>query len=154
MHKKQSRPDIEVASTQYDRLSELAVAARGRSPGAHCLSEELERARIVQELPAIRVGVNDVVTFEYDGSYYHEFELVYPKDADFKSRRLSVLTPVGAMLLGLAEGQSIHWYGADGRSHRVSVDKVSKAANGAPSAEQASTPESGAWVYSGLDLDA
>lgn len=154
MHKKQSRPDIEVTSTQYDRLSELAVAARGRSPGAHCLSEELERARIVQELPAIRVGVNDVVTFEYDGSYYHEFELVYPKDADFKSRRLSVLTPVGAMLLGLAEGQSIHWFGADGRSHRVSVDKVSKAAIGGPSSAPASAPKSGAWAYSGLDLDA
>lgn len=154
MHKKQSRPDIEVESTQYDRLTELAVAARGRSPGAHCLSEELERARIVPELPAIRVGVNDVVTFEYDGSYYHAFELVYPKDADFKSRRLSVLTPVGAMLLGLAEGQSIHWYGADGRSHRVSVDKVSKAANGRPGATEASAPEPGAWAYSGLDLDA
>ena len=154
MHKKQSRPDIEVASTQHDRLTELAVAARGRSPGAHCLSEELERARIVPELPATRVGVNDVVTFEYDGSYYHEFALVYPKDADFKSRRLSVLTPVGAMLLGLAEGQSIHWYGADGRSHRVSVDKVSKVANGGTSAAQASASESGSWAYSGLDLDA
>lgn len=156
MHKKQNRPAIEVASTHYDRLAELAVAAQGRSPGAQCLAEELDRARIVAELPAARLGINDVVTFEYDGLYYYEVQLVFPKDADFKNRRLSVLTPVGAMLLGLAEGQTIHWYGADGRSHRVSVEKVSKATGDGPvaAAEKLSSVESGAWPFSGLDLEA
>lgn len=156
MHKKQLRPEIEVASAEYDRLSDLAVAGFGRSPGADCLSEELERATIVPELAPFTVGINDVVTFEYDGSHYYEFQLVYPTEADFKRRRLSVLTPVGAMLLGLSEGQSIHWYGVDGRSHRVSVDKVSNAINRRPAAaqEQASTSKSDAWPYAGLDLDA
>jgi regulator of nucleoside diphosphate kinase len=158
MHKKQSRPDIEVTNAQYDRLLELADVARGRSPGAQCLSEELERAKVVGKLGARTVGVNDVVTFEYDGLYYYDVQLVYPKEADFKHRRLSVLTPVGAMLLGLSEGQSIHWYGADKRSHRVSIEKVSKAANRLSSVENAQAPANAprkrAWAYSGLDLNA
>ena len=156
MHKKRNRPDIEVARTQYDRLAELAVAARGQSSGAQHLEEELERARIVPELDAARLVINDVVTYEYDGLYYYDVQLVYPKDADFKNRRLSVLTPVGAMLLGLSQGQVIHWYGADGRSHRVSVEKVSKAPNGLPGAAQDQAPayRSGAWPFLGLDLDA
>lgn len=155
MHKKQSRPNIEIAGAQYERLSTLAAVA-GRSPGAVCLNEELERAQVVPELRTVTVGVNDVVTFEYDGACYRDFRLVYPDEADFKRRRLSVLTPVGAMLLGLSEGEALHWYGADGRSHRVSVEKVSRTIAPRSSAAPAepSRPRSRAWPYAGLDLNA
>ena len=34
------------------------------------------------------------------------------------------MTPVGAALIGLAEGQSISWTARDGRSHRLTVEKV------------------------------
>ena len=63
---------------------------------------------------------------------------------------------MGAMLLGLSDGQAIHWYGVDGRSHRVSVEMVSNAINRRPAAarERPSTSKSGAWPYAGLDLDA
>ena len=38
-----------------------------------------------------------------------EVALVYPHEADINLNRISVLTPVGAALIGLAEGQSIEF---------------------------------------------
>ena len=35
--------------------------------------------------------------------------IVAPEDADIEQRRISVLTPVGAALLGLTVGQKISW---------------------------------------------
>jgi regulator of nucleoside diphosphate kinase len=34
------------------------------------------------------------------------------------------MTPVGAALIGLAEGQSISWTARDGRKHELTVEKV------------------------------
>jgi regulator of nucleoside diphosphate kinase len=64
------------------------------------------------------------VTFAYDGSPYRAFKLVFPYEADIARGRISVLTLVGAMLLGLSEGQTMDWVGADGRTHRLLVEKV------------------------------
>ena len=63
---------------------------------------------------ASTVGI-DVVTmgarvvFKDDGGHVHDVILVYPEEADLEKGRLSVLTPVGAALIGLSVGQSIHW---------------------------------------------
>ena len=42
--------------------------------------------------------------------------------------RVSVATPIGAALLGLAEGQSIDWTARDGREQRLTVLAVERAA--------------------------
>jgi regulator of nucleoside diphosphate kinase len=41
-------------------------------------------------------------------------ELVYPRDADISAGRVSILTPVGAGVIGLRTGQSILWPDRDG----------------------------------------
>lgn len=118
------RPPIVVADNEHERLMDLALAAMDRTPGAVDLFEELARAKTVQRLPTEAVGVNSAVTFEYDGVRYRDFVLVDPHQADFANGRISVLTPVGAMLLGLSEGQVIEWEGVDGRAHRVAIESV------------------------------
>ena len=50
--------------------------------------------------------------------------LVYPADESLDAHRLSVMTPVGAALIGLSEGQSISWTARDGREHRLTVVSV------------------------------
>ena len=35
--------------------------------------------------------------------------LVYPEEADIAKMRVSVMTPIGVALLGLAEGASFYW---------------------------------------------
>jgi regulator of nucleoside diphosphate kinase len=85
---------------------------------------ELSRAKTVKALPEHVVGIGSVATFDYDGSSYREYELVDPHRADIGQRRISVLTPVGAMLLGLSQGQTIEWVGPDDRAHKVVVESV------------------------------
>ena len=71
-----------------------------------------------------------MATFGYDGSTYRDYELVDPHRADIAQQRISVLTPVGAMLLGLSAGQSIEWVGPDDRHRKVFVEKVRPSASG------------------------
>ena len=118
------RPPIVIAEDEHERLTSLALAALDRAPGAVDLFVELSRAKTVKALPEHVVGVGSVATFEYDGSSYREYELVDPHRADISERRISVLTPVGAMLLGLSQGQTIEWVGPDDRTHKVVVENV------------------------------
>ncbi len=122
--KNYKRPPIVIAEDEHERLTNLALAALDRAPGAVDLFVELSRAKTVKALPEHIVGVGSVATFEYDGSSYREFELVDPHRADISERRISVLTPVGAMLLGLSQGQTIEWVGPDNRAHKVVVENV------------------------------
>jgi regulator of nucleoside diphosphate kinase len=126
--KKYKRPPIVVVDDQHERLVDLALSSMDRMPGAVMLFEELKRARTVEHLPRDAIGINSVVTFEYDGARYRDYALVDPHDADFSSGRISVLTPVGAMLLGLSVGQTMDWTGDDGRAHRVTIEQVRESA--------------------------
>ncbi|GEP07041.1 hypothetical protein MOX02_50790 [Methylobacterium oxalidis] len=47
--------------------------------------------------------------------------LVYPGEADIGQARISVLTPVGAALLGLSKGQSISWTTRTGAGKQLTV---------------------------------
>jgi regulator of nucleoside diphosphate kinase len=51
-------------------------------------------------------------------------ELVYPRDADISAGRVSILTPVGAGVIGLRTGQSILWPDRDGRERKLTIVKV------------------------------
>ena len=51
--------------------------------------------------------------------------LVYPGEADIEKGFVSVLTPVGAALIGLTAGQAIDWTDRDGRTRRLHVIEVS-----------------------------
>lgn len=113
-----------MADNEHERLVDLALSAMDRTPGAADLFVELSRAKTVEALPKGAIGIDSVVTFDYDGSRYRDFVLVDPHRADFAQGRISVITTVGAMLLGLSEGQSIEWTGEDGRTHWLTVARV------------------------------
>ncbi len=123
-NEKFKRPPIVVADDEHERLVDLALSAMDRMPGAADLFVELSRATTVQTLPIDAVGIDSVVTFVYDGAHYRDFALVDPHRADFANGRISIVTSVGAMLLGLSEGQTIEWTGEDGRSHWLTVNQV------------------------------
>jgi regulator of nucleoside diphosphate kinase len=50
--------------------------------------------------------------------------LVYPGEADIAQGKVSVLTPIGTALIGLAAGQSITWETRTGGVRRLTVLKV------------------------------
>jgi regulator of nucleoside diphosphate kinase len=57
--------------------------------------------------------------------------LVYPDQADAQQGRISILTPVGAALIGLSTGQSIQWRDRRGTLKKLTVLAVDNAADAA-----------------------
>jgi len=122
-----SVPNIVVSDSDCDRLTDLATASLERLPDvAEELLSEMERARVVSEdeVPADVVRMGSTVTFRSDDGHERTLTLVYPADESLDAHRLSVMTPVGAALIGLSEGQPISWTARDGREHRLTVTKV------------------------------
>ena len=50
--------------------------------------------------------------------------LVYPGKADIAEGKVSILTPVGAALIGLREGQSVAWTSRAGRRLEIEIVSV------------------------------
>ena len=122
-----SVPQIIISNADYDRLSDLANASLQRLPEvAQELLDELDRAQIVEgdAVPADVVRMGSTVTFKSDDCQTRTMTLVYPVDESLDAHRISVMTPIGAALIGLGVGQSISWPGRDGKQHRLTVTKV------------------------------
>ena len=122
-----SVPQIIVSNADYERLTDLATASLERLPEvANELLSEMDRAKVVQDgsVPANVVRMGSTVTFKSDDGNTRTFKLVYPAEESLDEHRISVMTPVGAALIGLAEGQSISWTARDGRNHELTVEKV------------------------------
>jgi regulator of nucleoside diphosphate kinase len=122
-----SVPNIIVSNADYERLTDLATASIERLPEvAEELLSEMDRAKVVRDdsVPANVVRMGSTVTFRSDDGRELTETLVYPVDEDSAAHKLSVMTPIGAALIGLAEGQSISWTARDGRRHELTVVKV------------------------------
>lgn len=122
-----SVPNIVVSNADYERLTDLATASLERLPEvAEELLAEMDRAKIVGDdnVPGNVVRMGSTVTFKSDDGRQLTETLVYPIDEDSDAHKISVMTPVGAALIGLAEGQSISWTARDGRKHELTVVKV------------------------------
>ena len=122
------RPPIAIDENHLPRLSALSSLTSGPMVEvSEYLREELDRAHI---LPAERlrpdiVNLGSRVEFrdEQTGKV-QEIVLVYPIDADIARRRVSVLTPVGAALLGLSVSQTISFHTRMGERRELTVVKV------------------------------
>ena len=122
-----SVPQIIVSNADYERLTDLANASIEHLPEvAEELLSEMDRAKVVEAgaLPADVVRMGSTVTFTSDDGHTRTLKLVYPADESLDGHRISVMTPVGAALVGLSEGQSISWTARDGKHHRLTVTKV------------------------------
>jgi regulator of nucleoside diphosphate kinase len=122
-----SVPNIVVSNADYERLTDLANASMERLPEvAEELLAEMDRAKIVDagKVPNDVVRMGSTVTFKSDDGNTRTLKLVYPADESLDDHRISVMTPVGAALIGLGVGQSISWTARDGKHHRLTVIKV------------------------------
>jgi regulator of nucleoside diphosphate kinase len=122
-------PPVMLSITDAERLSSLASSAARRSPEvAELLLAEIDRAELLHpgELPADVVTMYSHVEYRDEGTgAARQVQLVYPHEADIALGRISVLTLVGAALLGLRAGQSILWPKQDGRERRLAILRVS-----------------------------
>lgn len=118
--------------TEYDlrRLQPLVASARTYGLGDHealaRLEEEIDRAVLCDpdDLPPHTVTINARVTItDLDTRKQSEYTIVFPRDADYEKRRVSVLAPIGTALLGYPTGVEVEWP-TPGGLRRFRIDKV------------------------------
>jgi regulator of nucleoside diphosphate kinase len=121
-------PPLLVGHRSESLLRGIARAAMTRAPEvATRLLQEVDRADVVHEssVPDDVVRMGALVTYEiHPGGRTNTIRLVAPHEADVQASRISVVSDVGAALLGLRAGQQIEWrFG--GRRHVLEVLHVS-----------------------------
>lgn len=119
------KPEIIVSSLDLERLEGLlhAPAARNRQE-LDGLRAELDRAEVrePQDMPPDVITMNSRARIrEMPSGKEYELALVYPGNAGAGGGAISIFTPAGSALLGLAVGQSIDWPTVEGRVVRLTV---------------------------------
>lgn len=129
-HLQPELPPISMRTCDADRLRNIAEAAADKYPQTtDFLAREIERAEILPDarlLPGL-VTMDSDVTFRDDISLQeHAVTLVYPDAADVEAKKISILTPIGAALIGLSVGQTIEFQTPGGRWRSLTVLKVNQ----------------------------
>lgn len=120
-------PRLILGLEDHGKLLTMANGITGPMAGvADQLINELDRARVVAQskLPQDAVRLGSIVSFTTTDGFNRTYQLVFPGEADITAGKVSVLTPIGAALIGLREGQTIPWTARDGRRLSLTVVRV------------------------------
>lgn len=121
------KPNIIITQQDLNRLETMLEHQVQLTATMKMLDEELARAVVVEpkDVPANVVTMNAKVALTIAPSTeIVEVTLVYPHDFHGEKGQLNVIAPVGAAILGLAEGQDIEWPQPDGHLMKVRIEKV------------------------------
>lgn len=128
MQETTTMPPLLLSDVDHQRLVSLldTEVAERQEQAADVLRNELDRAQIVAEdrVPSDVVTMGSRVLYADSFGTRAEVELVFPWDASTDGRRVSVLSPLGASLIGLREGARFDWLSANGRVRRITVLSV------------------------------
>mgnify|MGYP001425995634 CR=1 FL=1 len=120
---------ITISSRDMDRIQSLldtTVSGRNRE-ALENLEAELDAAIVVkpEEIPSTVVTMGSRVRFrDEETGQTREVTLVYPRDADPQSNKVSILAPIGAALIGLSVGERIDWPMPNGRRRRLVLEAI------------------------------
>lgn len=122
-----AKPNIIISEQDLHRLETMLEHQSKLTITMQHLEEELARAEVVapDAIPANVVTMNAKVLITIAPSTEAtEITLVYPHDFRGDKGQVNVIAPVGAAILGLAEGQEIEWPQPDGHLMKVKIEKV------------------------------
>ncbi|BAX55147.1 nucleoside diphosphate kinase regulator [Photobacterium damselae subsp. piscicida] len=125
----ENRPQIMLSVKDANRLEALLESLSDNVVTKKGLEEELDRAVIVDDemLPNEVVTMNSTVQFKISSSKeVFCLKLVFPKDMDEKGKTISILSPVGSALLGLAINDEIEWPAPNSKLIKVKILDVIK----------------------------
>ncbi len=121
-------PPIIVSTLDMERIDALLEQYPDPGPAEiEALRGELDRAdvREPEQMPDNVVTMHSSVRFRIvDGGREFERTLVYPREIDGGDNKLSILTPVGSALLGLAVGAHIDWPSPGGKPTQVEIIEI------------------------------
>lgn len=119
--KRPKPPKIFLSRSDHERLDDMLGDVERTGAGA-LLRREVDRATV---LPDDRAPTDTVSLYRWvhymdeSGREARRVQLVLPDEADIDLGRVSVLSFVGAGLLGLKEGDGSDWPDASGRERRL-----------------------------------
>jgi regulator of nucleoside diphosphate kinase len=119
-------PPIRITGPDLGRLDTLvANLSRTSSAVVQFLEREIDRASLADPGDATPfVRMRSRVRFADDDGNVRIATLVYPEELSDTPDGLSILTPVGAALLGVAAGQTISYQTRDGRTRTLAVLEI------------------------------
>ncbi|OHT19628.1 nucleoside diphosphate kinase regulator [Edaphosphingomonas haloaromaticamans] len=127
-----TRPPLHIIDSEYDAIAGIAMRAEHSQPElARLLMAELDRAEICDaaSLPPDTAAMHSRISFIDEGSgASRTVVLVYPQEADIEAGKISILTHVGAGLIGMRAGSSILWPDRDGRERRLKIVRIERPA--------------------------
>lgn len=120
-------PPIRITPRDLGLLDTLLAHLSQPAAVIEYLQREVNRAAVTDsagndQSAFVRLGTR--VTFADDQGTRHTATLVPPNEASRRPDGISILTPVGAALLGLSEGQSITYGTLDGRTKTVRIVEI------------------------------
>lgn len=127
-------PKVVINADDLAHIEALAEGAIERNPAlADRLLDEIGRARIVKpgKMPSNVVAIGSTVTYRDETTGAERtVTLTYPEDADIARQCVSLVTPIGVALLGLAEGAVFHWDTRAGQRKMLTVIRVQAPGSG------------------------
>jgi regulator of nucleoside diphosphate kinase len=89
------------------------------------LAGELDSAKIFDEakMPNDVIRFNSTITIVSMNGWQRKFKLVMPNESDVKNDKVSILTPMGAAVIGYAEGDPLVWDFPSGKQQLI-IKKV------------------------------
>jgi regulator of nucleoside diphosphate kinase len=113
-----------VRMTPSDHARLTALSSTPATLGGSILAREVDRALVVEggepEQPFVQLH-SRIEYLDLTSGRTRIVQVVPPDEADIDQNRISVLSPVGAALIGLKTGDSYGWTGEDGRPHVLVV---------------------------------
>ncbi len=122
-----TKPNIILTEQDLHRLETMLEHQSKLTPTMEHLEDELARADVVApaDVPSNVVTMNAKVLITIAPAVEPtEIILVYPHDFRGDKGQVNVLAPIGAAILGLAEGQEIEWPQPDGHTMKVKIERV------------------------------
>jgi regulator of nucleoside diphosphate kinase len=114
--KKNQTQQLVVTKDDYDVIVSCLKETRLKSAfdrkNVEELQAELKKARVVakEEFPEDVVRINSRVKIkEENKDSVMEVMLVTPEKADIKEKKISIMAPVAAALIGFRKGQKVKW---------------------------------------------
>lgn len=121
---------LEITKLDYTRLngiiSTIKQFNKKELKDIMYLENEIKRAqkKDPKKISPNFVTMNSIIEVtDLDIDRTMEIELVYPKDADFKSRKVSVLSPFGSALLGYKAGSTVTFQVPKGLK-KIRIDRI------------------------------
>lgn len=123
-------PPLILDAAQLPSLNGALRLATQQAPEiADRLLEEMDRAdvRPTEQVPDTVVTLGTWVTYQdVDNGSIRTLQLVLPGDANPSLQKFSILSPIGAALIGLSVGQVMPWAVRDGERRQLTVLRTSK----------------------------